>query len=58
MTLSVFADEAHLQRAVTESNDPRKKAEREEDEAKFLDMTKTKIMVVDCKKTSTDERSM
>lgn len=44
---SVFADEAHLQRAVTESNNSRKKSEREEDEAKFPDMTKTKMMIVD-----------
>lgn len=40
ITISVFTDGEHLQRAVAESNDPQKKAKREEDEAKFLDMTK------------------
>ena len=54
ITVSVFADGEHLQRAVAESNDPKKKAEREEDEAKFLDMTKTKMMMVDSKKTCID----
>lgn len=54
ITVSVFADAEHLQRALAESNDIEKKAEREEDEAKFLDMTKTKIMIVDFKKTCTD----
>lgn len=58
ITISVFADGEHLQRAVAESNDPKKKAEREEDEAKFLDMTETKILTVDSKPTCTDERSM
>lgn len=53
IAVSVFADGGHVQRAV-ESNDPKKKAEREEDEAKFLDMTKTKMMMVDSKKTCTD----
>jgi len=54
VTVSVFADGEHLQRAVAESNDPRKKVKREEDEAKFLDMTKTKMIMVDSKKTCTD----
>lgn len=58
ITISVFADGEHLQRAVAESNDPEKKAEREEDEAKFLDMTKTKILSLDSKRTCTDESSM
>jgi hypothetical protein len=39
---------------VAESNDPQKKAEREEDEAKFLDMTKRRMMMVDSKNTCTD----
>jgi hypothetical protein len=58
ITISVFADEEHLQRAVAESNDTKKKAVREEDEAKFLDTTMTKMMMVDSKKTCTDERLM
>lgn len=58
IAISVFADEEHLQRAVAESNDTKKKAVREEDEAKFLDTTMTKMMMVDSKKTCTDERLM
>jgi hypothetical protein len=58
ITISVFADEEHLQRAVAGSNDTTKKTVREADEAKFLDTTMTKMMMVDSKKTCTDERLM
>lgn len=51
VTTTTFADEAHFQRAMAELGTPEKKAAREADEAKFLEMAKTAIVMVDARKT-------
>lgn len=56
ITECTYADASHLERAVTQMNEPDKKKAREEDEVKFLDTGKIKIVLVDNRRSTEDQR--